>query len=44
MTTSKSTIALIELAKKGGDLVREIIRHVAQRMMDMDVENLCAAA
>jgi putative transposase len=33
------------LAEKGGDvdLVREMIRHVAQRMMDMDVENLCAA-
>jgi putative transposase len=46
MTTSKSTMALTELAEKGGDvdLVREMIRHVAQRMMDMDVENLCAAA
>jgi len=46
MTTSKSTMALTELAEKGADvdLVREMIRHVAQRMMDMDVENLCAAA
>ena len=26
------------------DLMREMIRHVAQRMMDLDVENLCAAA
>jgi len=26
------------------DLVREMIRRVTQRMMDMDVENLCAAA
>ncbi len=46
MTTSKSTMALTELAEKGADvdLVREMIRHIAQRMMDMDVESLCAAA
>src|SRR5512139_1751279 len=46
MTTTKTTIALAELAEKGADvdLVREMIRHVAQRMMDMDAENLCAAA
>src|SRR6185503_2039592 len=46
MTTSKSTMALAELAEKGADvdLVREMIRHIAQRMMDMDAESLCAAA
>ena len=46
MTTTKTTIALAELAEKGADvdLVREMIRHVAQRMMDMDAESLCAAA
>src|SRR5512138_1456577 len=46
MTTTKTTIALAELAEKGADvdLVREMIRHIAQRMMDMDAESLCAAA
>ena len=46
MTTTQTTIALAELAEKGADvdLVREMIRHVAQRMMDMDAESLCAAA
>lgn len=46
MTTTKTTIALAELAEKGADvdLVREMISHIAQRMMDMDVESLCAAA
>jgi putative transposase len=46
MTTTKTTIALAELAEKGADvdLVREMIRHIAQRMMDMDAEGLCAAA
>ena len=45
MTTSKTTMALAELSEKGADVdfVREMIRHVAQRMMDMDLENLCAA-
>jgi len=44
--TTKSTIALAELAEKGADvdLVREMIRHFAQRMMEMDTESLCAAA
>jgi putative transposase len=39
-------MALAELTEKGADvdLVREMIRHMAQRMMDMDVESLCAAA
>jgi len=43
--TTKPTMALAELAEKGADvdLLREMIRHVAQRMMDMDVEGLCAA-
>jgi putative transposase len=46
MTTTKTTMALAELAEKGADvdLVREMIRHIAQRMMDMDAESLCAAA
>ncbi len=43
--TTKSTMALAELAEKGADadLLREMIQYVAQRMMDMDVESLCAA-
>jgi putative transposase len=43
--TTKSTIALAELAEKGADadLLRDMIQFVAQRMMDMDVESLCAA-
>jgi putative transposase len=44
--TTKANMALAELAEKGADsdLLREMIQYVAQRMMDMDVENLCAAA
>lgn len=44
--TTKSTMALTELAEKGADvdLLREMIQHVAQRMMEMDTEGLCAAA
>jgi putative transposase len=43
--TTKSTIALAELAEKGADteLLRDMIQFVAQRLMDMDVESLCAA-
>jgi putative transposase len=43
--TTKSNIALAELVEKGADadLLREMIQYVAQRMMDMDVEGLCAA-
>ena len=44
--TTKANIALTELAEKGADadFLREMIQYVAQRMMDMDVESLCAAA
>ena len=44
--TAKANMALTELAEKGGDadFLREMIQYVAQRMMDMDVESLCAAA
>jgi putative transposase len=44
--TTKTTIALAELAEKGADadLLRDMIQYVAQRMMDMDVESLCQAA
>ena len=44
--TTKSTMALAELAEKGadGDFLREMIQFVAQRMMEMDTEGLCAAA
>jgi len=43
--TTKPNIALAELVEKGADadLLREMIQYVAQRMMDMDVESLCAA-
>jgi len=44
--TTKPNIALAELVEKGADadLLREMIQYVAQRMMDMDVEGLCAAS
>jgi len=43
---TKTTMALAELAEKGADadLLRDMIQYVAQRLMDLDVENLCAAA
>ena len=43
---TKPNMALAELAEKGADadLLREMIQYLAQRMMDMDVEGLCAAA
>ncbi len=43
---TKASMALSELAEKGADadLLREMIPFVAQRMMEMDVEGLCAAA
>ena len=45
MTTTKTTMALAELAEKGSDvdLLREMSEFVAQRLMDMDVETLCGA-
>ncbi len=38
-------MALAELAEKGpdGDLLREMIQFVAQRLMELDVETLCGA-
>ena len=44
--TTKANISLAELVEKGADtdLLREMIQYVAQRMMDMDVEGVCAAA
>lgn len=43
--TTKTNIALAELAEKGADadFLREMIQYVAQRLMDMDVESLCQA-
>ena len=43
--TTKTTMALAELAEKGADadLLKQMIQYVAQRMMEMDVESLCAA-
>jgi len=43
--TTKNTIALAELAEKGADadLLRDMLQFVTQRLMDMDVESLCAA-
>jgi transposase-like protein len=43
--TTKANMALAELAEKGADadLLREMIQYVAQRMMEMDAESLCAA-
>lgn len=44
--TTQTTMALAELAEKGADsdLLREMIQYVAQRMMELDTEGLCAAA
>ena len=44
--TTKANMALTELFEKGADsdVVREMIQYVAQRMMEMDTEGLCAAA
>ena len=43
---AKTSIALTELAEKGADVdfVRDMLRFAAQRLMDMDVEELCGAA
>ena len=44
--TTKTNIALAELTEKGADadLLRDMIQYVAQRMMELDTESLCAAA
>jgi putative transposase len=44
--TTKTNIALAELAAKGADsdLLRDMIQYVAQRLMELDTEGLCAAA
>jgi putative transposase len=44
--TTKTTIALADLVEKGtdSDLLREMIQYVAQRLMELDTEGLCAAA
>ena len=44
--TTKTTIALADLVEKGADsdLLRDMIQFVAQRMMELDTEGLCAAA
>jgi putative transposase len=43
---TKASMALAELAEKGADadFLRHMIQHVAQRLMEMDVETLCGAA
>lgn len=44
--TTRPTISLAELAEKGADadLLKDMIQFVAQQMMEMDAESLCAAA
>ena len=44
--TTKANSHSQGLRKKGAepDLLREMIQYVAQRMMEMDAEGLCAAA
>jgi transposase-like protein len=46
MTMTTDKIALRELVEKGADadLLREMIGYVAGRLMELDVEGLCAAA
>jgi len=43
--TTKPSIALADLLEKGADtdLLREMIHHIVERVMQFDVENLCAA-
>ena len=43
--TTKTTIALADLVEKGADsdLLRDMIQYVAQRLMELDTEGLCAA-
>ncbi len=42
---TKAAMALSELAEKGPDVdvLRQMIQFVAQRVMDLDVETLCAS-
>ena len=44
--TTEPTIALADLVEKGADtdLLKQMIQHVVERVMDFDVENLCNAA
>jgi hypothetical protein len=42
MTTAKTNIALAEEGADA-DLFKQMILYVAQRMMEMDAESLCAA-
>jgi hypothetical protein len=44
--TTKTTIGLADLVEKGVDseLLRDMIQHVAQRLMELGTEGLCAAA
>ena len=43
---AKPSIALSELLENGSDtdLLREMIQHIVQRVMEMDVENICVAS
>jgi putative transposase len=43
---TKLSMALAELAEKGadGDIVRELLGHVVQRLMDFEIEQQCGAA
>ena len=43
--TTKPSIALADLLEKGADtdLLREMIHHIVEQVMQFDVENLCAA-
>lgn len=44
--TTKPTIALADLLEKGADadLLRSMIEHIVERVMEFDVENLCNAS
>jgi len=43
--TTKPTIALADLLEKGADadLLRSMIEHIVERVMQFEVENLCSA-